>query len=161
MNIKKNLNLSLDIQFEISFTNLKNKNIYINKSNSERLFKNIFSEEDLKNIWKAKKLVCAEYTKVLVDAYLEGSIDENILSICIKVILENSQLRLSEILTERLVGKKRKDIMEKIDDKIQVVFRSEDYEALEYMLFIGDKSIKEFLQDNSENVQRIKNLFRE
>lgn len=47
MNINKDLDLSLDIQFEISFTNLKNKFIYINKSNSERLFKNIFSEEDL------------------------------------------------------------------------------------------------------------------
>ncbi len=125
MEINKEWKLQHGIQYKIDLNNFKNKSVGISKGNAEKLFQILFSEEDLKNIWKAKKLVCAEYTKVLVDAYFEKILDENILAISIAVIEENSSLDIKDVATQRLVGKRRKETVFELKEKMNVVFRSE------------------------------------
>ena len=161
MEINKEWKLQHGIQYKIDLNNFKNKSLGISKINAEKLFQILFSEEDLKNIWKAKKLVCAEYTKVLVDAYFEKILDENILAISIAVIEENSSLDIKDVATQRLVGKRRKETVFELKEKMNVVFRSEDYDVVEWMLSNRDDTILNFLEKNRNKVGRIKSLLRD
>lgn len=149
------------IQYKIDFNNLKDKILRISISNAEKLFRSLLSEEELKNIWKAKRLVCAEYSKVLVDAFFEEILDENVLAISIALIEYNSSLDVKKFATQRLVGKKRKDLIFELKEEIHVVFRSEDYDVVEWMLSNKEDSILNFLEENRNKVSSIKSLLRE
>jgi hypothetical protein len=119
------------VEYTTVINNLNDKSLFISNINAEEFFRSLLSDEDLKNIWKAKRLVCAEYTKVLVDAFFEGLLDENLLAISIALIESNSFLNIKEFVTQRLVGKKRKEFVFELQGKIHVCFGSNSSEANE------------------------------
>ena len=126
------------------------------KSEIVSLFCAMFSDSEYRGLYKAGKVECAEYAKLILKAYVDREMELNVCLSCIELIRSENLRPYNDFLTVRLIGKKLCDIWKKIFERNSFSFHSSIERVLEIQFSnLDNEPFISFMKDNERDLNRL------